>query len=66
MKTVGGIQRPKNENLSNIVDRERETIRMRQEPCDAGTSKKRKVFWTIGILAPIAVCVLLLTLPMPR
>ena len=60
MITVGGVQRPKNENFSNIVDQEREAIQMRQEPCDSGMSKKERVI--LGILVPISVCVLLLTL----
>ena len=60
MSAVGGVQRPKNENLSNIVDQEREAIRMRQEPCDSGMSKRERVI--IGILVPIAACILLLVL----
>ena len=60
MSTVGGVQRPKNENLSNIVDQEREAIQMRQEPCDSGMSKKERVILILGILVPIAACILLL------
>lgn len=62
MSAVGGVQRPKNENLSNIVDQEREAIQMRQEPCDSGMSKKGKAIRIIGILVPIAACILLLVL----
>ena len=66
MSAVGGVQRPKNENLSNIVGQEREAIQMRQEPCDSGMSKKKRVILILGILVPIAVCVLLLTLLLSR
>ena len=66
MSAVGGVQRPKNENLSDIVDQEREAIQMRQEPCDSGMSKKARVILILGILVPIAVCVLLLTLLLSR
>ena len=62
MSAVGGVQRPKNENLSNIVDQEREAIQMRQEPLDAGRAKKGKAIRIIGILVPIAACILLLVL----
>ena len=62
MSAVGGVQRPKNENLSNIVDQEREAIQMRQEPCDSGMSKRERVILIIGILVPIAACILLLVL----
>ena len=62
MSAVGGVQRPKNENLSNIVDQEREAIQMRQEPCDSGMSKRERVILILGILVPIAACILLLVL----
>ena len=62
MSAVGGVQRPKNENLSNIVDREREKLQMPQEPLDAGRAKKGKAIRIIGMLVPIAACLLLLVL----
>ncbi len=62
MSAVGGVQRPKNENLSNIVDQEREKLQMPQEPLDAGRAKKGKAIRIIGILVPIAACILLLVL----
>ena len=62
MSAVGGVQRPKNENLSDIVDQEREKLQMPQEPLDAGRAKKGKAIRIIGILVPIAACILLLVL----
>ena len=62
--SVGGAPRLKNENLSDIVDQEREAIQMRQEPCDSGMSKRERVI--LGILVPIAACILLLVLLLPK
>ena len=64
--SVGGVQRPKNENLSNIVDQEREAIQMRQEPRDPGMSRKGKRILIIGGLVLVVVYGLFMLLIISR
>ncbi len=57
-----GVKRPKNDDIANIVEQERERIQMGEEPHHAPMSKKAKVIWIIGGAILVAVWVVLLVL----
>ena len=57
--TVGGIQRPKNENLSNVVEEDRERMRLQQESGGASPAKVRTILIEIGLIAVLVVVLLL-------
>ena len=59
--SVGGIQKPKHENLSNVVEEDRERMRLQQESGGSFPSKVRPIQIEIGLIA-VAVVVLLLIL----
>ena len=58
--SAGGLQRPKNEAYADIVQRERDAIRLREEPQQTGASKRAIVIRIVLGLIAVAVCVLLL------
>ena len=66
MSPVGGVQQPKNQEFANIVEQERERIRMRQDPANLTATQKAKVIWIVGVLALVALSALLIVLFLNR